>query len=234
MLNHMRKLIEKPCRICGGPVVPTKRKDRQAYYYPRQCPQCFKKCRNEKLRKNRISIAIGGMSHPKAVSLFTERIVDRRGCKYVQIKVSPKGKWPYKHRWMMEQFLGRKLLRTELVHHINGDSLDNRYDNFHLVSHAQHNVIHCMIVSWSKNYYCCRLCNTSTREHEADGLCSLCYRRVKAKELGHWPKPKHNGRWSKNSDHCFQCHSTDRPHKAFGLCTRCYQRKKAEDRGCWL
>lgn len=45
----------------------------------------------------------------------------------------------YEHILVMEQSLGRRLRKGEVVHHINRDKLDNHIDNLMLFkSHSEH------------------------------------------------------------------------------------------------
>jgi hypothetical protein len=60
--------------------------------------------------------------------------------KYKSIKVN--GIKHDEHRYLMEQYLGRKLRRDEVVHHINEDGRDNDIKNLCVMSLSEHGRLH--------------------------------------------------------------------------------------------
>lgn len=49
-----------------------------------------------------------------------------------------------RNRIIMEKLIGRKLYKSEIVHHINGNKLDNRPTNLHITSRKKHE--HCTYI----------------------------------------------------------------------------------------
>ena len=58
--------------------------------------------------------------------------------KHTYKTITVNGKQVRVHRYVMEQYLCRKLESWEHVHHINGNSHDNRLENLAVLSNAAH------------------------------------------------------------------------------------------------
>ena len=98
---------------------------------------------------------------------------------YRMIRVD--GKQVAEHRYIMQQVLGRKLLPSEVVHHRNGDKLDNRPENLEvLASQFDHVQEHRKTFSSALDRQCSRCGeikpNTEfyLRNDRPDGLHSQC------------------------------------------------------------
>jgi hypothetical protein len=47
-----------------------------------------------------------------------------------------------KHRFVMEEFIGRSLSKNELVHHIDGNRQNNDIENLKIVTRSEHKKLH--------------------------------------------------------------------------------------------
>lgn len=73
----------------------------------------------------------------------SRRIVKIYGKEYWQVKVEGRKRWPFEHRYIVEQRLGRQLLRSEHAHHRDNNGLNNGLhadgqDNLLLIPNSEH------------------------------------------------------------------------------------------------
>lgn len=171
----MRRLKNKPCRICGKPILGIQRKDRKAFYYPRQCSKCFRKCRDEAARRAKVSISLIGK---KSKPIGSKRISKSMGgIGYVIVKCGDRD-WRYEHRVIAEQTLGRPLRSNEHAHHKNRNTLDNRPENIEVLTSRDHAILHHDLGNrWSIKFDHCVNCKTTCKRHLSHGLCTTCYQR---------------------------------------------------------
>lgn len=86
------------------------------------------------------------------------------------------GRYVFRYRLIMEAHLGRFLLPDEVVHHINGDTSDDRIENLVVTNSRTHQRMHTLLGSkWARKYDRCRACGSNERRHGAKGLCERCY-----------------------------------------------------------
>lgn len=68
--------------------------------------------------------------------------VGRHNRGYIRVYQGPEQERGFEHRLMAERMLGRRLRRSEVVHHRNGVRADNRPENLEILTRSQHIAFH--------------------------------------------------------------------------------------------
>ena len=68
--------------------------------------------------------------------------INKRGYIVANIWVGGRRTQIKKHRWLMEQHLGRRLSPSEIVHHRDGNPLNNAIENLELMNQSDHMAKH--------------------------------------------------------------------------------------------
>lgn len=146
------------CATCKNKFQP---KVSKSIYCSKDCYYEMKRIRKDRVdwndeMKKRMSKNYKGEGNPmfgkegwsrgkKRIEITAEKHPLWKGGKYIvngYYYLSNKSDEIAEHRYVMEEYLGRKLDSSEIVHHINYNKLDNRIENLQIVSRSEHPKIH--------------------------------------------------------------------------------------------
>jgi len=126
--KYCKDCLYLPCIFCGKKIKVTGKRRNGFKYCSRRCFGKAVLCTPEVQAKITRHY---GSNHP---GWKGGRVLRKDG--YILLEVH--GQRFFEHRYVMEQFLGRKLETNETLHHINHDRSDNRLENLEIVSRSEH------------------------------------------------------------------------------------------------
>lgn len=186
-----------PCARCGVPILCWKHRAGKSV-----CTDCLTAIRSQN-GKRRAAMTPAPPVGTTKVRSFRGR--DYRVTYQPDHPNAPSGGWMMEHRLVMEAKVGRLLKSSEVVHHINHDSLDNRPENLelcaskgeHLAAHHSADGVAARMASYPHCSRCgsrtahgrttcapcerqsmtCPTCNRAKQKMATRQMCNGCYKR---------------------------------------------------------
>jgi hypothetical protein len=141
--ERTKTLTHWNCDYCGIEFAKC-RNGKYSTHVKSYCKECIKK-----LGVNKLASLAGYESKVKNIfePKIGEIVIDKDGYRQIYIgKNYPFRKGGYahirEHQYLMEIHLNRALKKGEIVHHIDGNKLNNSLDNLFLTTVAEHNKLH--------------------------------------------------------------------------------------------
>ena len=141
-MSNGRKKIKVICEMCGIELLRHVCKVEKAKHI--FCFLCSKEYNRQRMSKwNKVNnklawkkaLALKGDMHPNYKGL------SKRPDGYVRILTGVNKRELY-HRYVMENYLGRKLSNKEIVHHKDGNPGNNNIDNLIVTDRQEHMLLH--------------------------------------------------------------------------------------------
>lgn len=130
----------KPTKICPTcqTIFEKKPSDSKKYWCVKR--YCCIECSGTLLKKGehlsvRTEITAGSIGS-RNLNYKGGRNIGKNG--YVRVLIEGTGNYALEHRKVMENYLGRKLEKGEIVHHINHNRQDNRIENLEIMNKNDH------------------------------------------------------------------------------------------------
>jgi hypothetical protein len=119
----MATIITKICKVCGN-----KFKIKSRIKWSKKAKYCSRKCclNSSAIKKTQFQKGHKKSNLSSNAQWKGGKIIDEKG--YIRIRFSP-NKWQYEHRIVMEKHLGRKLRKSEQIHHIDSNKINNVISN---------------------------------------------------------------------------------------------------------